>query len=55
VALLEQAEMIVQSSDEAVHAAPDRADVRRRYDDVVATAGMRAAASPVGSPEPSGP
>jgi len=34
--LLEQAEMILRSSEEAIPAAPDRADVRRRYDDLLA-------------------
>jgi uncharacterized membrane protein len=35
--LSHQAEMILRSSDEAVPEESDRADVRRRYDDVVAT------------------
>jgi uncharacterized membrane protein len=35
--LAHQAEMILRSSDEAVPEESDRADVRRRYDDLVAT------------------
>jgi len=35
-ALLEQAGMVLESSVQSVPAAPDRADVRRRYDDLIA-------------------
>ena len=52
VSLLEQAEMIMQSSDEAVPVAQDRADVRRRYDAVVAVARMQGAPSPPARPQP---
>jgi uncharacterized membrane protein len=37
-ALLEQAQMIIELSEESVSAAPDRADVRRRYDELLAVA-----------------
>ena len=38
-ALLEQAAMILQSSEASVPAGPDRDDVRRRYDRLMAVAG----------------
>ena len=45
-ALLRQADMIEQSSEESVPAAPDRADVRRRYDAVIVQAGQRSSPPP---------
>jgi uncharacterized membrane protein len=37
-ALLEQAQMVAETSEESVSAAPDRVDVRRRYDEFLAAA-----------------
>ncbi len=45
--LLEQAEMILRSSEESVPEEADRADVRRRYDAVVTGDIARATLSPV--------
>ena len=50
-ALLKQADMIEQSSEESVPAGPDRADVRRRYDTVISLARQHGGSGP-DAPDP---